>query len=148
MNKKIASPLLAALLALAAGQACAADREHHLPFAELLESADAKQKLDGSVRFYLQGQKTPKVLEKKGEDVSNMKTNAFGKEVSVTCQRAALSALLSFQKRAKQLGANAVVNMVSYYKQAPFTSPTEYECHVGNLMSGVAFKGTLARIAP
>lgn len=148
MNKKIASALLATLLVLAAGQARAADNEHHLSFAELLESPEAKQKLDGSVRFYLKGQKTPKVLEKKGEDVSNKKTNAFGKDVNTTCQWAALSALIAFQNKAKQLGANAVVDMVSFYKQDTFTSPTEYECHVGALMSGVALKGTLARIAP
>lgn len=147
-KKKIASTLLAALVVLAAGQAQAADREHHLSFAELLESPEAKQKLDGSVRLYLAGQKTPKVLEKKGEDVSNKKTNAFGKEATATCRWAALSALIALQDKAKQLGGNAVVNIVSFYKRDAFSSPTEYECHVGNLMSGVAFKGTIARIAP
>jgi uncharacterized protein YbjQ (UPF0145 family) len=148
MNKKIASALLATLLVLAAGQARAADKEHHLSFAELLDSPEVKHKLDGSVRFYLKGQKTPRVLEKKGEDVSNKKTNAFGKDVATTCQWAALSALLSLQNRAKQLGANAVVDIVSFYKQDTFSSPTEYECHVGAFMSGVALKGSMARIAP
>jgi uncharacterized protein YbjQ (UPF0145 family) len=147
MNKKIASALLAALLALVTGQVRAADDTHHLSFAELLDSPEVKQKLDGSVRFYLKGQKTPKVLQKKGEDVSNQKTNAFGKSVNTTCQWAALSALLSLQKRAKQLGANAVVDIVSFYKKDTFASATEYECHVGALMSGVALKGTMARIA-
>lgn len=148
MNKKIASTLLATMLVLAMGQVRAADDEHHLSFAQLLESPEVKQRLDGSVRFYLKGQATPAVLENKGEDVSNKKTNAFGKSVDATCQWAALSALLSLQNRAKQLGANAVVDIVSFYKQDTFSSPTEYECHVGAIMSGVALKGTMARIAP
>jgi uncharacterized protein YbjQ (UPF0145 family) len=139
---------LAALLAVPATHAFAADKEYHLSFADLMASAEAQQKLDGSVRLYLQGQKTPKVLEKKGEDVSNKKTNAFGKEAVATCQWAALSALIALQDKAKRLGGNAVVNIVSFYKRDAFASATEYECHVGNLMSGVAFKGTIAKIAP
>ena len=113
----------------------------------MLKSPDAAQ-LDGSVKFYLAGERAPKVIEAKGEYVTNKKTNAFGKGVDTTCQRAAMSALLSLQDRAKQLGANAVVDVVSFYKKVPFKSPTEYECHVGNLMSGVAFKGTMARVGP
>ncbi|HSV34496.1 MAG TPA: excinuclease ATPase subunit [Ramlibacter sp.] len=148
MKKTILSTLLATGLALAALPCLAADTEYHLPFAELLESADAKQKLDGSVRFYLQGQKTPKVLEKQGDDVSNKKTNAFGKQAQATCQWAALSALIALQDKAKRVGANAVVNIVSFYKRDPFVSATEYECHVGNLMTGVALKGTMAKVAP
>lgn len=146
--KKIKMLLLVALLALAAGQVSAADREHQMSFADLLDSPEARQKLDGSVRFYLKGQRTPKVLEKMGDGVSNKKTNAFGKEAGVTCRWAALSALISLQDRAKQLGGNAVVDIVSFYKRDASASTTDYECHVGNLMSGVAFKGTIAKIAP
>ena len=140
--------LLTVLLALPALRAVAADVEHHLSFANLMESAEAKHKLDGSVRFYLQGQKTPKVLEKKGDDISNKKTNAFGKTVEATCQWAAVSALIALQDKAKRMGGNAVVNIVSFYKRDAFASDTEYECHVGHLMSGVAFKGTIAKVAP
>jgi uncharacterized protein YbjQ (UPF0145 family) len=148
MMKTTTKALAALALALPAFHAAAADKEYHLSFAELMQSAEAKQKLDGSVRFYLQGQKTPKVLEKKGDDISNKKTNAFGKNVDTTCQWAATSALIALQDKAKRMGGNAVINIVSYYKRDPFTSTTEYECHVGNLMSGVAFKGTIAKIAP
>jgi uncharacterized protein YbjQ (UPF0145 family) len=145
---KSACVVLAAGLLAAVTPVIAADTEHKLPFAEVLASPDAKQKLDGSVRFYLAGQATPKVLEKKGDSVSNKKTNAFGKEAAATCRWAALSALISLQDKAKQLGANAVVDIVSFYKKDAFSSATEYECHVGNLMTGVAFKGTMARVAP
>src|SRR5438105_7411810 len=100
--------LLAAMLALPAMHAAAADREVRLSFAQLMDSAQAKQKLDGSVRLYLHGQKTPKVLEKKGDDISNKKTNAFAKDAESTCQWAAVSALIALQDKAKRMGGNAV----------------------------------------
>ena len=123
----------------------AADKVEHFAFEDVLKEGAGQ--LDGSVKFYLAGQATPKVLEKKGEFVSNKKSNGFAKAADPTCRRAALSALLSLQERAHQVGANAVVNIVSYYKKVDVASPTEYECHVGALMSGVAFKGTMAKVA-
>lgn len=105
-----------------------------------------KKSCDGSVKFYLAGAPTPKVLQKLGVDQSNKKTNSVGKAPETSCQWAALSALVAFQNKAKQLGANAVVDMVSFYKSIERRSATEYECHDGALMSGVAFKGTYAKV--
>jgi uncharacterized protein YbjQ (UPF0145 family) len=127
--------------------ASARDDARHQSFQELLDSPEAQEKLDGSVKFYLAGSKTPKVIEKKGGDVSNRKTNSVGKTPDRACNWAALSALLAFQEKAKTLGANAVVDIVSYYKQVEFKSATEFECHDGSIMSGVAFKGTYAKVA-
>jgi hypothetical protein len=140
--------LIATLIAAAAtGPALARDTEYKLPFADVLEMPEAKQKLDGSVKFYLQGQKTPKVLEKRGDDVSNRKTNGVGKDDTFGCKWAALSALIALQEKAKQQGANAVIDIVSYYKKDVFSSPTEYECHAGAVIIGVALKGTYAKVA-
>ena len=107
---------------------------------------EAKEKLDGSVKFFLAGQKTPKVLQKMGDDISNKKTNGANKTDEVACKWAVLSALVAFQDKAKSMGANAVVDMVSYYKRNTFSSPTEYECHAGGIIVGVALKGTYAKI--
>ena len=125
----------------------ARDTRYTLPFAEVLEMPEAKNQLDGSVKFYLAGQKTPRVMEKKGDDVSNRKTNGVGKEDQVGCRWAALSALKAFQDKAKQIGANAVIEIESYYKRISFKSATEYECHAGSVIIGVALKGTYAKIA-
>ena len=138
---------LISLSVLLAAPAYARDTEYKLPFAEVLEMPEAKAKLDGSVRFFLEGQKTPKILDKRGEDVSNRKTNGVGKDDVVGCKWAALSALIAFQESAKKAGANAVVDIVSYYKQKTFTSPAEYECHAGAVIIGVTLKGTYANIA-
>jgi uncharacterized protein YbjQ (UPF0145 family) len=79
--------------------------------------------------------------------MSNRKTNGVGKSDEVGCRWAALAALIQFQERAKEVGANAVVDIVSYYKKDEFKSATEYECHGGAVIIGVALKGTLAKVA-
>jgi hypothetical protein len=144
MTKTLLAGLIAAALV---SPALARDDVVHLSFAELLASPEAQARLDGSVRFFLAGQKTPAISERKGEDVSNKKTNGFNKDVNAGCQRAALSALLAFQDKARQLGANAVVDIVSYYKKGTFSSATDYECHDGAFVSGVTFKGSYAKVA-
>jgi hypothetical protein len=44
------------------------------------------------------------------------------------------------------LGANAVVNIASYYKNDTLSSATEFECHAG-VSAHVMLKGDLAKIA-
>jgi hypothetical protein len=145
MNKFVISLLLAAC---AASPALARDTKLLLPFQDVLDMPEAKEKLDGSVKFYLAGAKTPKVTDKKGSDTANRKTNGFNKSPDEGCKRAALSALIALQDRAKSLGANAVIDIVSFYKKTEFSSATEYECHDGAFVTGVALKGTFAKVAP
>lgn len=125
----------------------ARDTPYKLPFEEVLNSPLAKEKLDGSVKFFLKGQATPKVISKLGEDMSNRKTNGVGNEDIEGCRHAALSVLIAFQEKAKTLGANAVIDMISYYKKVPFESATQYDCHAGATVIGVAMKGTYAKVA-
>ena len=108
---------------------------------------DAKDKLDGSIKFFFGNQETPKVLTKLGTDVTNQKTNAVGKSDEKACNWVFLSAMIQLEKRAKQLGANAVVNIVSYYQKNVMSSPTEFECHAGAIMAGVALRGEFVKIA-
>ncbi|KWR74664.1 hypothetical protein [Cupriavidus sp. IDO] len=127
--------------------AMARDTKYMLPLKDVLEMPEAKEKLDDSFRFYLSGQKTPKVLQRMESDISNRKTNGVGKSDEDGCRWAALSALISLQDKAKSLGANAVVDIVSYYKKNEVASPTDYECHAGAVVVGVALKGTYAKVA-
>ena len=131
----------------AAVSASAADRKQTLPIAAAMAANDAQGRLGESVKFYFGAQPTPAIVEKLVSDKTSQKTNAFGKSDDKVCQWAFLSAMLSLQKRAQALGANAVVNIVSNYGNVPFSSETEYECHVGAIMGGVALKGDFVRIA-
>lgn len=139
--------VVAAMLCLSAAVANAADRRIELPLAELLASDEAKNAgIDGSVKFFLAGAKTPKIVSRLGEDVSNKKTNSVGKSPEEACRRVMLSVLIAFQNSAKARGANAVVDFTSYYQKNEFKSATAFECHDGNVTTGVAMKGTYAKI--
>jgi hypothetical protein len=143
MNKLI----VASLLALAAAvPAYARNTPVTVTLQSVLEMPEAQAKLDGSVKFYLAGSPTPKVIKKFGEDTSNAKTNAFNKTAEEACRWNALSALIKFQDHAKRDGANAVVEISSYNNHEAFTSPTDLQCSDGAFLAGIALKGTYATV--
>lgn len=124
----------------------ARDETMMFPFQQAVEMGMASGKLDGSVKFYLSGSKTPRVLNKLGDDMANKKTNGVGKSDEAACQWALLSALVAFQNSAKQKGANAVVDMHSFYKRNVVKDAVNFQCGAGNIMAGVTMKGTYAKI--
>jgi hypothetical protein len=136
----------AALLTLSLVQpASAADRTLHLPLAKAVEAATAAGKLDGSVAFYMAGTgPAGRVLE--ADVVTNKKGNAFAKKDEDVCLWVAQSALIQLQEAAKKVGANAITNLVSYYKKEEYRSRTDFECHAGAVIGGVALKGDLSKV--
>jgi len=139
--------LSAALVVLAGiGTAQARDTVVKVTLADVLAMPEAQAKLDGSVKFYLAGQATPKVLSNLGSGVANKKTNGVGKDDQYGCKYVMLSALIAFQQSAKQRGANAVVDLASYYKKNEVRDAHTIECHAGNIMIGGALKGEYAKI--
>ena len=138
------APLAAALLLAAALPAQAADRVPHLPFKQAVDAGLASGKLDGSVKFHLAGS-GPKGTVLRAGIVSNKKTNGVGKSDENACLWAAQSALISLQEAAKKQGANAVTNIVSFFRKNEYRNATNFECHAGNIMVGVALKGDLVK---
>jgi uncharacterized protein YbjQ (UPF0145 family) len=144
-----AKVLVLTLLALASvpGIGFAGEDVVYLSFQDTVAAATASGKLDGSVKFYLAGnQPAGKVNVVNDNVVTNKKTNAFGKSSQESCSWALQSALITLQDAARQAGANAVVDIESYYKKQVHRDPKNYECHKGALMSGVALKGKLAKV--
>jgi uncharacterized protein YbjQ (UPF0145 family) len=144
MNRK---HLLLFLLAACIAPALARDTVRHLEVAPALAAARAEGIIDGSVAFYFEGQHTPAVIEDLGLMTVNRKTNGATKSDDKSCQWALFGALRAMQASALKRGANAVVGLRSNYDKIEWVSATEYECHAGGLMSGVALKGRYARIA-
>jgi len=138
----IAATALLALASTAQARETRVEQSLH----ELVTSAEARHVgIDGSVKFSLAGEKVS-VVERLGEDVTNKKTNAANKSDAEACRWVALSALRALQDGAKSRGANAVVDIVSYYKKNEFKSTTHYECYAGAILAGVALKGTYAKV--
>ncbi|MEO4048532.1 excinuclease [Pseudomonas sp. CAU 1711] len=125
----------------------ARDTTHFLPFEQVLQEALNAGRLDGSVKFYLAGNKPAGAVSVVRSSVTtSQKTNAFNKSDEAACSWALQSALIRMQNAAKQAGANAVVNIVSNYKNVVYSDAQKYECHAGALMAGVALKADLANV--
>ena len=58
-----------------------------------------------------------------------------------------LTALIAFQESAKPRDADAFTAKVSYYKKGENRNANQYQCHAGNILSGVALKGRYAKFA-
>jgi uncharacterized protein YbjQ (UPF0145 family) len=118
---------------------------HDFNFQEAVSRAVADGTLDGSVKFYLAGTKAGGKVIQKGL-VTNKKTNGFAKSAETSCDHVLRSALIQFQNTAKAKGANAVTNIVSYYKSNETKSSTTYQCAKGMAVAGVALKGDIAKL--
>jgi uncharacterized protein YbjQ (UPF0145 family) len=138
--------LVVCLLAFAvAGPAVARNVELKLPWADVLESPEAKSKLDKAITLRFGDHTLPAGAERKGDDTVNRIAKGRSRHDDVNaCKAAAVEALAALQERAKQLGANAVVDIVSHYKNNKFASATEYECHAGGTGGHLTFKATFA----
>ncbi|MDA7084867.1 excinuclease [Pseudomonas sp. SA3-5] len=134
--------LLAAIPAISEAR----DTTLHLDFAAVVAQAIQAGRLDGSVKFYLAGEELPGKVGRLNNAVTNKKTNAFNKSDQQACTWVLQSALISLQNAAKTAGANAVVDIVSYYKRNEFRDPQNYECHAGTFIAGVALKGNIANV--
>lgn len=146
--KMMKTVLACALLALGVTTAAQArDTKLLLPLSAAMSANDAQTRLGDSVKFYFGSQPTPKVLERLGSDKTSQKTNSFGKSAEKACNWAFLSAMLRLQQRARELGADAVINIVSNYKNEEMSSDIQFECHDGAIMSGVALKGEFVKLA-
>lgn len=132
---------------LSGSGASARDEQKMYPLEDVINSQTAKDKLDPSIKLYFGRQKHPKVANELREWKTNKKTNGFNKSDKEACEWVFLSAVLELQERAKKEGGNAVVGIKSNYKNIERSSETEYMCGSGALMSGVALKGTVVKLA-
>lgn len=147
MKKTIAVAALLAVSLTASFSASAEDKMIKFPIAGAMAANDAQQRLGDTVKFYFADQPTPKVASKITSDKTSQRTNGFGKSSEKACNWVFLSAMLALQKRATEVGADAVINIVSNFKDQEFASQTEYECADGAIMAGVALKGDFVKLA-
>lgn len=117
-----------------------------LDFDRVVQRAVQAGHLDGSVRFFLAGERVPGLVNPMSETSTSKKTNSTNKTDEEACDWAMVSALATLQNAAKREGANAVVDIVSFYDRKIYSDAAKYECHTGALMAGVALRGKMAEI--
>ena len=113
---------------------------------DALAQEQAKEKLGEDVRFYFGAQKHGAIVKNWGEFGTNKKTNAFLKSDQEACVWAFLSAMVTLKARALREGGNAVINIKSNYKGNETVSETTFQCGAGNVIAGVALKGTVVKL--
>ncbi len=142
--------LAALAMILLAIPATGAARDDRLKFSikDAITAPAAEAKLTSDVSFYFGDVAHPAVEKDLGETIVNLKTNAVGKSDRAACDWVFLSVLLDLQKRAREVGGNAVIGIESYYKKEIFKSDTQFMCGAGATVAGVAFRGTIVKLAP
>ena len=135
---------LVVALVVSAGPAFARDTKYILKIADVFAMPEATGRLDPKIGLFFGKQPFP-AGENRGEVVANPKTNSSNKSDEDACRWVMLSALMDLQKRARAMGATAVVNIESFYKKVPFSSETEFECHAGGFLTGVALRGSMIK---
>lgn len=145
MKKLLLCVAVSAAAIATVAPAQARDTKMMMSIENAMNDNDARNRLGEDVKFYFGKQKTPAIAKKLSTDQTSQKTNSFGKTPEKSCNWAFLSAMLRLQARAKELGADGVVNIVSNYKNIENASETEFECHDGTMVTGVALKGDFVK---
>ena len=138
-----AKTALTLILGLTSVATVADARDDHLkfPLADVLSSAEAKKTLDPTIQLYFGKQPYAEPAKRLTTTASSKKTNFFNKTDQEGCNWVFLSAVKGLQEAAHKMGGNAVVNIVSIYKNQEFVSETQYECGAGTFVGGVALRG-------
>ncbi len=131
----------AAVIAVAAVPAQARNEVTMINIYQVLKSDDAKSQLDPEVRFYFGSKRHPAATADFGE--TSVKAKAGGDTDYLACGKAFVEAMGDLQKTAKKAGANAVVDVRSFFKRKENFSATQVECHSGSFSSVVELKGRL-----
>lgn len=125
--------------------AAARDTFHDISVESATQSDAAAQKLL-DVPFYMAGQSHPPIASDMGVVKSNRRTNAFNKSKANACRIAFLSAIIAFQKRARALGGQAIVDIRSVTKHNDLDSPTRFRCVAGSVIANVALTGRVVTL--
>ncbi|HEX6768297.1 MAG TPA: hypothetical protein VF208_03005, partial [Candidatus Binatia bacterium] len=130
-----------------AGRAHGRNVELLVPSADAMVATDVSNRPTGVVKFFIATQKYPEILRHLGSYLATPRSGAGGLSDQRACHEAFHWTRVDLEKRAQRAGANAVVNIVSYYRKKEMASAVEFECHVGNVIVTVWLKGDLVKIA-
>src|SRR5688572_8320394 len=114
----LARPILALTVVLSSAHSVlAADQVLMMPIRPALESVDGRAMIDGDVKFFFGKNRPGRIAHQYGNFIANNKVHVFGRSTGEACNLVFLNALEDLQKRARTVGANAVVGVVSYFRR-------------------------------
>lgn len=136
----------ASLLVLLMASAASARNDKLEVEVETARQYAGKQSI-GPMPFYFAGQGHPAETKSFGEMRTDKRTRAFGRDDLQACSVAFQSAIIQLQKRATELGANAIVDITTVTAGNVSESPNSFVCAVGNVVANVALKGRAVTLA-
>ena len=140
----IRAGLLAIALSVIASPAIA--RNDILDFSvEQAKSIGPSENL-GDIPFYMAKKSHPGVAKDLGVHKTTKTTNKFNKPDENACAIAFLSGIIQLQKRARELGGNAIVDVTSVTKGQTLESATEYRCNLGTFTALVGLTGRVVKL--
>lgn len=143
---KLSHLTLGLVLGVYALNASARDDIADYSVADALASEQAKNILGTEIQFYFGDQPHGAITKTILETRTNKKTNGANKSDKEACEWAFLSAMKTLKEKAQSVGANAVVNIRSNYRNNTTSSATTFKCGSGMLISGVALIGDVVVI--
>lgn len=144
---KLLIPAIGALtLTLCSMNSFARDDVQEYSIADALATEQAKNILGTDIQFFFGDQAHPEVVKHFSEYSSNRKTNGANKSDREACEWVFLTTMKTLKERAQSLGANAVINIKSNYRNNLTTSNTTFKCGSGAFVSGVALVGEVVTI--
>lgn len=138
--------ITAITLSVCATTVFAADDIGNYSIADAMQSENAKNILGTNIKFYFGDQPHGTITKEFVEHTSRKKTNGSNKSDKEACEWALLSNLKEFKEDAEKVGANAVVNIRSKYKNNITSSTETFKCASGMLMSDVSLVGDIVTI--
>lgn len=138
--------LILGVIGLSAGHAQADDAGYTLPYRDVLAMPQAQTRLDPAVRLFFGQQQFPQPTSWRHDYFVDRSGNALLTSAESACRNVAIDNLVTLQERARAVGANAVVNIVSDYSRSPRQDNDSYQCHVGSFTANVSLKGTMATL--
>lgn len=137
--------LIGSVLVLTAVPAAARDTKDLIPISVVISMPEVACELDQNLKLYFGNQQGPQGTSR-GVTIANPKTSGVGTKDRQGYRRVMLSAPMELQKKARNVGGIAVMGIESSYKEQPFVSETEFECHAGGIIIGVALRRTIVKV--
>lgn len=116
------------------------------PYRDVLSLPEANERLDPSIRLFFGDQRYPDPTSIRGDYFVDRSANSIVRTEIGACRAIALDNMVTLQERARAIGANAVVNIVSDFKQQERHDADTYTCRGGNFTANVALKGTMVTL--
>lgn len=148
MTRHLPAQLTAALVAAVVLMPAAYARDERvlLDVRAALDSPQGKDRFDDTVAFYWGDAPYPPPLQ--GFDIQTSERKRWSPTTTdeAACRDAFIEALAALRDHAKAVGANAVVDIKSLYKNREFRSETQYECRAGTFVNAVTLEGRTVKL--